>query len=91
MTLIVTLRDDLNGLELELYYTIFDQCGAIARSARFVNNGTEDLHLTTAMSLCLDLPDSDYDWIQFSGAWARERYPKVRRLEQGIQSVGSMR
>ena len=43
------------------------------------------------MSLCLDLPDSSYDMIQFSGAWSRERYPKTRRLEQGIQSVGSIR
>lgn len=43
------------------------------------------------MSLCLDLPDCNYDWIQLSGSWARERFPKVRRLESGIQSVGSMR
>ena len=28
---------------------------------------------------------------QFSGAWARERHLKVRRLEEGIQSVGSRR
>ena len=47
--------------------------------------------MQSAMSLCLDLPDSGYDMIQFSGAWARERYPKTRRLEQGIQSVGSIR
>ena len=44
-----------------------------------------------AMSLCLDLPDCAYEWVQFSGAWARERHPRTRRLEQGIQSVGSMR
>ena len=43
------------------------------------------------MSLCMDLPDCCYDWMQFSGAWARERYPKTRQLEQGILSVGSMR
>ena len=43
------------------------------------------------MSLCMDLPDYDYEWIQFSGAWSRERHEKVRKLEQGIQSVGSRR
>lgn len=90
-TLIVGLEDPLTRIRLELFYTIFEKGGIIARSVRFINNGGEDVHLTTAMSLCMDLPDSDYDWIQFSGAWARERYPKTRHLEHGIQSVGSMR
>ena len=90
-TLILKLRDPLTGLKLELLYTIFSGEGILARSARFTNEGTKSLHLTRAMSLCLDLPDYDYEWIQFSGAWARERYPKLRKLEEGIQSVGSMR
>ena len=90
-TLVLTLRDSLTGVRAELSYTIFKNDGIIARSVRFINDGAQELHLTSAMSLCLDLPDSDYDWIQFSGAWARERYPRQRHLEQGIQSVGSMR
>ena len=90
-TLVIGLMDPLTQIRLELFYTIFEKGGIIARSARFINKGKEDVHLTTAMSLCVDLPDSEYDWIQFSGAWARERCPKRRRLEQGIQSVGSMR
>ena len=90
-TLVIGLEDEKAGLRLELMYTVFAKGGIIARSARFLNRGEQNLRLTTAMSLCLDLPDSGYDWIQFSGAWARERQPKVRRLEQGIQSVGSLR
>ena len=90
-TLVIGLMDPLTQIRLELFYTIFEKGGIIARSARFINKRKEDVHLTTAMSLCVDLPDSEYDWIQFSGAWARERCPKRRRLEQGIQSVGSMR
>ena len=90
-TLVIRLADPVTGLELELFYTIFAAGGILARSARFVNRGEQALHLQSAMSLCLDLPDSGYDMIQFSGAWARERYPKTRRLEQGIQSVGSIR
>lgn len=90
-TLVIRLADPVTGLELELFYTIFAAGGVLARSARFVNQGEQALHLQSAMSLCLDLPDSGYDMIQFSGAWARERYPKTRRLEQGIQSVGSIR
>ena len=90
-TLVIRLADPVTGLELELFYTIFAEGGVLARSARFVNRGEQALHLQSAMSLCLDLPDKGYDMIQFSGAWARERYPKTRRLEQGIQSVGSIR
>ena len=90
-TLVIELADPLNGLHLELSYTVFAAGGIIARNARFINRGQESVHLLSAMSLCLDLPDSGYDMIQFSGAWARERYPKTRRLEQGIQSVGSIR
>lgn len=90
-TLILTLKDQETGLSVELYYTIFSGYGVLARSARFVNQGRQNLHLTRAMSLCLDLPDREYDWIQFSGAWGRERYPEERRLESGVQAVGSTR
>ena len=75
-TLVIGAEDPVTGLRIELHYTIFARGGAIARSTRFVNKGEKELHLTTAMSICMDLPDSDYEWIQFSGAWARERYPK---------------
>lgn len=77
-TLILFLDDEPTGLSLSLSYTIFAGKGIIARSVQFVNNGRENLHLTTAMSMCLDLPDHDYEWMQFSGAWARERYLKVK-------------
>lgn len=90
MTLIVRLKDAVSDIRLELLYTVFET-GAIARSAKLINEGKEEVHLLTAMSLCLDLPDSGYDWVQFSGAWSRERHVKIRRLEQGIQAVESMR
>ena len=90
-TLTVRLRDELLGVSLDLHYTLFADRPALARSARIVNEGTLDLHLTHAMSLCLDLPDSSYEFVHFSGAWARERWMKVRRLEQGTQSVESAR
>ena len=90
-TLILKLKDSVTDIHLELFYTIFAQGGIIARSARFENHGSESVHLTTAMSLCMDLPDSRYEWMQFSGAWARERHLKIRKLEQGIQAIDSTR
>lgn len=90
-TLCLILKDPVTGIRLELLYTIFDRDGVIARSARFVNEGTRPVHLLSAMSMSLDLPDCDYVWMQLSGAWARERHIKNRRLEQGIQAIDSRR
>ena len=90
-TLTIVLEDELTHVQVELLYTLFAQGGIIVRSAKITNNGAETVHLTTAMSLCLDLPDCDYEWLQFSGSWARERHLKVRKLEQGITSVESTR
>lgn len=90
-TLTITLKDPLTGLTVELLYTIFARGGALARSVHFTNQGTEILHLGRAMSLSLDLPDCDYEWLQFSGVWARERHLKTRNLEPGVVSVGSKR
>ncbi|MCD8232341.1 MAG: alpha-galactosidase [Clostridiales bacterium] len=89
-TLVIILRDPLTGIRAELLYSIYKTGGLLARSVRFINEGQEAVHLTRAMSLCLDLPDHEYDWIQFSGAWSRERTPRTRRLEYGVQSVDSM-
>jgi alpha-galactosidase len=43
------------------------------------------------MSASLDLPDSDWELLQLSGSWARERHVLVRPLTVGTQSVGSLR
>ena len=63
VTLRIYLRDSLTGIILELLYTIFSEYGAIARSVCIKNAGKMPLHLLTAMSLNLDLPDKDYIWM----------------------------
>ncbi len=90
-TLIITLKVSVTGLSVQLFYTIFEERPVITRSVCFTNQGCEALHLGRAMSLSMDFPDCDYEWLQFSGVWARERHLKTRNLEPGIVSVGSMR
>ena len=90
-TLTIRLQDELLNVSIYLNYTLFAGHPALARSARIVNEGGLELHLTHAMSLSLDLPDREYELLHFSGAWGRERHLKVRRLEQGVQSVESLR
>lgn len=43
------------------------------------------------MPLSIDFPDKEYEMLQLSGAWGRERYMKTRMLEQDIQSISSNR
>src|SRR5699024_11156804 len=90
-TLIVTLKDDVTNVEVELLYTIFTDLPIITRSARLINKGQQIQNIENLTSLSLDLPDADYDLIQLSGAWGRERAIKERSLQQGIQSIESTR
>ena len=90
-TLTLTLKDAFTGLEVRLNYTVFDDCPAIARSARLLNGGSAALTANRAYSLCLDLPDDGYELITLSGAWARERDVYRRTLVPGEQGVSSRR
>lgn len=90
-TLILTLRDEVTEVEVQLFYTIFADWPVITRSSKVINQGRETCYLESLASLSLDQPDADYDWLQLSGAWARERHIKERPLQQGIQSIESTR
>ena len=90
-TLTVTFKDELANLVLQLHYTVFEKEDVIVRSATFINRGQEAVTLDRALSLQLDLPDHDYDMLQFSGSWARERHLIRTPLRSGIQSIGSLR
>ena len=86
----LVLTDELTGVELTLSYTIFRDYPVITRAARFANRGEKAVVLERAMSASFEFPDMDYEMIQLSGAWARERYVKTRPLEMGFQGISSL-
>ncbi|MGH2318635.1 alpha-galactosidase [Planococcus sp. SE5232] len=90
-TLEIFLYDREIDVEVRLSYTIFEELNAIARSVQFINHGQADVNLTRVMSVSIDLPDSDFEMVQLSGSWARERHVKNRKLVPGIQSIASTR
>ena len=90
-TLEIILYDDLINVELTLSYTIFEDHPIITRSAGYKNCGSDELYITGCMSSSLDLPSDEYEMVQLSGAWSRERYIKTRKLQPGIQSIYSAR
>ena len=89
-TLILTLLDQPTGLKVHLRYTVFAGCAALARSVTLENTGAAPLTLTRAMSLALDLPDGEYQWMEFIGGWGKERTPMLRDLAPGVTSVESV-
>ena len=90
-TLELVLYDALLNMRIILSYTLYENEPVITRSVKYIKDSGSPAVLKRVMSMSIDFPDYDFDMVQFSGAWARERHPKIRRLEQGVQSVYSMR
>lgn len=90
-TLLITLFDEVIDIKIILSYTIYENLAVITRNAYIENCGNQKLILNQAMSMSLDLPDKDYEMIELTGAWSRERSIKNRKLEHGIQSIYSLR
>jgi len=90
-TLELELYDKVANLKVTVFYTAFRDYDVITRSVRFENMGKEDIKLLRALSMNVDFNDSNFDMLQLSGAWARERHVIRRPLVQGIQSIESRR
>ncbi|AOZ92217.1 alpha-galactosidase [Paenibacillus crassostreae] len=90
-TLIVELQDKVSGLRVELQYSAFEQYDAITRSMVILNDSNESVQLLRVLSASIDFPHADYEWLQLSGAWSRERDIVRRPLASGTQSVESRR
>lgn len=89
-TLLITLHDEVLDMDLVLSYTIYQDLPVITRNARFhLHKG--NVILNNAMSMSVDLPDSDYEMMELTGAWSREREIRERKLNHGVQSIYSMR
>ena len=76
--------------DLILSYTIYEAYPVITRNTKFVHKGKEKIVLERAMSASVEFLDMDYEMVQLSGGWSRERYVKNRKLEMGIQSIQSL-
>ncbi|MDO4274405.1 MAG: alpha-galactosidase [Eubacteriales bacterium] len=90
-TLEIRLTDAVTNAVIVLSYTIFNKLPVIARHVQLINGGTQNLVLERALSASIDLPDSDYEMVYLTGAWARERHVRTRKLDHGISSIGSIR
>ncbi|MEK4293877.1 alpha-galactosidase [Paenibacillus sp. FSL R5-0914] len=90
-TLELFLQDDKSGLIAVLSYTVFNNEDVITRSVRIENQGKDNVVLKRVLSANVDFHDSDYDMLQLSGTWTRERHIHKRPLVPGIQRIDSKR
>ncbi|MDR2068320.1 MAG: alpha-galactosidase [Spirochaetaceae bacterium] len=90
-TLELELFDAPSGVRLILYYSIFTFFSCLARHVRIINGGKRRITLKNVMSLNLDLPDSDWNLVTLTGAWAREFQAACRPLAPGLQGISSLR
>ena len=90
-TLIITLEDPLHNLVAELYYTIYEDYGVLIRSAKFKNEGNQEIQLQHAFSSALDLPANDYDILHLHGTWAREFNEERIEVPKGRFVIDSAR
>lgn len=90
-TLEILMRDPVSGLELTLYYVVFEESDVIARSAKITNAGSGEIRLEKIMSVCLDIPCGEWELVHFHGRHAMERMPERLPVMNGIMSVGSRR
>jgi len=88
-TLILTLKDQLTGLTLELSYTIYAEHDVVSRSAKLINNGERTVSIEQIASTCLDLSAEDYDLLHLKGTWARELNEDRIALPQGRFTIDS--
>ncbi len=92
-TLEITLLDDLVGLKVVLYYSVFPEFDVITRRTRmeYTSSVNSSVRINRIMSLTMDFERSNYDMLQLSGGWAREKHIYKRALVPGIQSIDSKR
>ncbi len=90
-TLELLLTDRFTGVDVVMYYTVFEKLSAMARSVKVINNGTRPVWLTKAGSACLNLPLGDYTLVHMHGKYCKEHYIERRPLGGEITTLASVR
>ncbi|MBO5460779.1 MAG: alpha-galactosidase, partial [Ruminococcus sp.] len=90
-TVNIVLKDELTGVEVELYYGVLESLDVITRSVRVKNTGNEKVTLTKAYSAGMDFMGGEYDILHFHGRHCMERNLERTPVIVGNQSFGSRR
>lgn len=84
-TLKISMEDESNEVELQLYYTVYEETDVITRRAVLINHNEKKLTIRRALSMMLDIPNRNYKMITFDGGWIKEAHRHERKVTYGMQ------
>lgn len=88
--LVITLKDEVGGVTLDVIYTPYEENDVITRRMEIVNDSEIDLTVNRAMSLQIDMPNNDFNFISFHGSWISEMRKYVQPCIIGTISSESI-
>lgn len=83
-TLIITLKDRIFPVFIDLYYSVYEQTDVITRRAIVRNEAKTSLTIRRIMSMTIDLPDECFIMYTLDGAWIKETNLHKRPVSYGI-------
>ena len=91
-SVVVTLRDRVTGLEVDLMYTVFPDLDVVVRRSELRNtHASADLIVDKAMASTNDFDGGSYTLTRLPGSWAREAQRFTHRVTPGILQISSSR
>lgn len=90
-TLKVNLIDEITGITVTLYYSVYDELSAIVRRAEITNTTTDTVKINRIYSASVDFYGKDWDVITLYGAHVRERQIERNRAHHGVFEASSSR
>ena len=76
-TLKIKTTDEILGITVDLFYTIFDDTNAIVRWSKIMLDSSSKenhIYIKKALSAAFDMDNENYETITLNGTWARERH-----------------
>ena len=90
-TLEILVKDEVTGVEAILYYTVFNNFGAMTHSVKIINNTDKAVDIERLFSLSVDFHRNDFDIVHLYGKWGKERSVDRSPLLRGKNVVFSKR
>lgn len=90
-TLKVTLKDNMGNIQIDLYYSVFEQIDVLTRRAVITNLNQEKIMIEKALSVQVDFDEHQFDMVTLDGSWIKERHIHHRDLTYGIVKIDSKR
>ncbi len=87
--LVITMKDKLREIEVELIYTLVTDCDIIARRIRIINSSKNSVIVEKALSMNYDFVNDNYHLVSFDGAWIKERFINQQKILPGIIKIDS--